>query len=171
MREFQRNAWLIIVILLGSVGCQEKPSVSKAPPTPSAIEAQSLLDNVDRLERQFGLAVIAATPPKVGGNPFSRRDTERQLQETKRELEFLNKGKPLGDELMSAKASLRAFLKSPNDRDWNDAWRHLVTMHSGLVDFTGSPLWRGQVPSKESQEMTRRLELLKASMNRLTASR
>jgi len=166
MRVSQRHKWLLIVILLASVGCQGKTSV--VPPAPSAAEAQSLLDNVDRLERQFGLAVIAATPPKIGGNPFSRRDTEDQIQETKRELEFLNKGKPLGDELMSAKASLRAFLKSPNANDWRDAWRHLVTMHSGLVDFTGSALWRGQVPSKESQEMTMHLELLKVSMTHLT---
>ena len=92
-----------------------------------------------------------------------------RLQAIKRELEFLNKSKPLGEELMSAKASLRAFLRSPNDRDWSNAWRHLVTMHSRLVDFTGSALWRGQVPSRNYEEMNRHLELLKASMTRLTS--
>jgi hypothetical protein len=167
MKDIRGCKWLLIAILLASVGCQDG-KVSKAPPAPSGTEAQALLINVERLEHKFGLAVIAATPPKVGGNPFSQRDTENRLQKIDRDLEFINKCKPLGDKLMSAKASLKAFLNSPNDRDWNDAWRHLAAMHSGLVDFTGSSFWRGQVPPKESKNMTRHLELLKTSMARLT---
>ncbi len=117
------------------------------------------------LERQLGLAIIAATPPRAS-SPRSVAEIERRIRKIKRETEFLKKCP--GDALTMARTSLKSFLETSNSRDWIDAWRHLATTHSDLVGFTDSALWRDLVPSKESQGVTRQIVSLERSMTRLT---
>jgi hypothetical protein len=168
------------MLVCAAASCEKKPGSPRAsppaastsaatplPPTPAATVAQSLLRELDVLERHLGLAVIAATPPSRGGSSLSERDTQRRADSASRQLAFLNKTKPIADELVRAKTSLAAFIKSPGDGEWATAWRNLSTAHSGFTELTASAVWIDNVPDRESREVIARLKAVDAAMAQL----
>ena len=186
MRKSEGLCWLPVIALFFSGGCQEKASPSLTPPPPSEAKTQSplantpstpsvptvaearlLLADLDKLEHRFGLALIAATPPRTGGQPFSVSGAETRIQEAKQEIEFLNAAEPIAKGLTSTKFSLEAFVNSPNEKNWRDVWQKLTIMYSGFVELTGGSIWHDEVPSNESQGVVNDLTVIKTSMERL----
>ena len=155
----------IIFFMLGvSVGCSNS---EKIPAVPNKETASTLLSETKKLDRYLGLAVIAATPPKIGGNPFSLEDTQKRVKEINKEIEFLEKGKEEGSSITKAQESLSNYISSNDPKHWENSWKLLSHGIEGYITFSRSELWNDLVPRNESTQVISQLDKLKSMMNEI----
>lgn len=164
---FSYKSFIIFFLLGISVGCSDS---EKIPVAPNKETASILLSETKKLDRYLGLAVIAATPPKIGGNPFSLEDTQKRVREINKEMEFLEKGKEAGSSITKAQRSLANYINTNDPKKWERSWKSLSHGIEGYSTFSRSDLWNDLVPRKESTKVISQLDNLKVVMSDIRES-
>ncbi len=134
---------------------------------PSRAKVAAILKTLQSIDRPFGLAIIAATPPHTGPrNPFSIAEVEASRSRAQKELDFL-RGISSAKTLEVTKAKARIYLRSPSVLTARDLETTLHLLIRQLDHDMQTPLWQELVPQSYTVSLQRRTRLLESQTSHL----
>jgi hypothetical protein len=161
----RREAWLVTVVLAITLcSCEAK----RTPAMPDRTRINTILSEMDKLERSLSLAVIAATParppvnvdlPDVLGmqdqqqvqRAFreARQDMQTHAGRIDRELAFLKACEKSAELATTTRTSLKTFAASPTEENWGSTWQNLTDYTAECQRLIENPAFKSMVPAAE----------------------
>lgn len=161
MRSLARILVLAVVINASIPLAPASVAAAEQVRLPPRRSVEAILQTLQALDRPFGLAIIATTPPHPAPkNPYSIHELQAEITRSKKAIAFLD-GISSVKTLEEVKAKVRSYLKKPSERSAGELETTLRLLIHQLDSDVRAPLWKKLVPPTNTasvQRLTRQLE-------------